>query len=230
MCRKLFSVKSIIACVLIAILFTSCKNDKKMIVDKKFTDSLLNNYTLPASVKANATDLLFWKNRIDPKSVGLVDESRYASMLIGRFHLFGDVHDIKMADSIMQKVNAAFNEKEASPNLSLCAYSILQHRFTTADNYLEKARKAGLKKYESLTASFDVDFEMGRYTNSALYVQQLKPYNDYGYYFRLSKLDHLNGAMDSAIQSMLTAATKAESSVYLTDVALANAADLYIHN
>ncbi|MEP6748519.1 MAG: hypothetical protein ABJB86_12380 [Bacteroidota bacterium] len=223
-------MKSIIACVLIAALFTSCKNDKKIIVEKKFTDSLLSNYTLPASVKANATDLLFWKNRIDPKSVGLVDESRYASMLIGRFHLFGDVNDIKMADSIMQTVNAAFNEKEASPNLSLCAYSILQHRFTIADNYLEKARKAGLKKYESLTASFDVDFEMGRYTNSASYVQQLKPYNDYGYYFRRSKLEHLNGAMDSAIQAMLSAAALAESSAYLKDVALANAADLYIHN
>jgi hypothetical protein len=226
---KQINVKSFIACTLAAILFISCKNNTA-IVDKAFTDSLLSHYTFPATVKANETDMLFWKNRIDPKSVGLTNESRYASMLIGRFHLFGDVKDIKMADSVMQKVSAAFNEKEPSPNLSLSAYSILQHRFTSADNYLEKARKAGLKKYESLTAAFDVDFEMGRYTNSASYVQQLKPYNDYGYYFRLSKLDHLNGAMDSAIQAMLSAAAMAESSVYLKDVALSNAADLYIHN
>jgi hypothetical protein len=230
MFRKLLSVKRITTILFItSILFISCKNNKA-IADKAFTDSLLTHYTLPASVKAIEKDIQFWKSRIDPKSVGLVNESRYASTLIARFHQFGDIQDIRMADSVMQLVNTAYNYKEASPNLSLCAYSILQHRFTVADNYLEKARLAGLKKYESLTASFDVDFEMGRYSNAALYVKQLQPYKDYGYYFRRSKLEHLNGAMDSAIQAMLTAATLAETSVYLTDVALSNAADLYIHN
>jgi hypothetical protein len=129
----------------------------------------------------------------------------------------------------MRAVNAAYNGKEASPNISLCAYSILQHRFTAADNYLAAARQDGLKKYEALTVSFDVDFELGRYANAGSYIQQLKPFADYGYYFRRSKLDHFHGEMDSAIQSMRTAATKAESSVYLQHVALANAADLYIH-
>ena len=130
---------------------------------------------------------------------------------------------------MMLKVNAAFNGKEAGPMISLCSYSILQHRFTEADHYLAKARLIGLKKYEALTTSFDVDFELGRYVNAASCIKQLRPYNDYSYFFRKSKLDHLNGEMDSAIQSMLSAATKAESSVYLKNVALANAADLYIH-
>jgi len=222
-------VKFIAATIILAILFISC-NNYHPIVDKNFTDSLIAHYTLPAAVKANESDMAFWKNKINPNSVGMVNEARYASTLVGRFHLFGDVNDVRMADSVLLKVNAVYNEKEASPNLSLCANSILQHRFTEADSFLNKARKAGLKPYESLTASFDVDFEMGRYTNSASYVKQLKPYDDYGYFFRRSKLEHLNGAMDSAIQAMLSAASKAESSVYLKDVALANAADLYIHN
>jgi hypothetical protein len=186
-------------------------------------------YTLPASVKATEDQVQFWKNRIDPKRPGIVSESKYASTLISRFQQFGDINDLRQADSIMQKVNADFNYKEAAPNLTLASYSILQHRFKEADGFLEKARIIGLKKYESLTASFDVDFELGRYNNAALYIKQLQPQADYGYYFRRSKLDHLNGNMDSAIQAMLKASELATSSEYLKGVALSNAADLYIH-
>jgi hypothetical protein len=207
----------------------SCNNNRE-IVSKQFADSLLADYTLPAAVKAAETDMAFWKKGINPASTGLVNESRYAAALLARFHQFGDIRDIWSADSVLALVNAAYNEKEASPEIALAGYAILQHRFTLADSYLEKARKAGLKKYESLTASFDIDFELGRYTNAAIYVKQLQPYKDYGYYFRKSKLDHLNGAMDSAIKSMLTAAALAESSAYLKNVALSNAADLYVHN
>ncbi len=128
--------------------------------------------------------MLFWKKGINPKSTGLLNESRYAAALVARFRQFGDIRDVRSADSLLALVNGAYNEKEASPSIALTAYAILQHRFKDADNYLEKARKAGLKKYESLTASFDIDVEMGRYTNGAIYVKQLQPYNDYGYYFR----------------------------------------------
>ena len=220
---------TITAIFVITLFFASCKNGSNKIVNKTFTDSLIAHYSYPASVKATEDELAFWKSQMNPKLPGLAHEPRYASFLISRFHQFGDIQDIKMADSIMHVVNAAFNGKEASPNLTLSAYSILQHRFTDADNYLDQARKDGLKKYESLTASFDVDFELGRYANVASYIQQMKPYADYGYYFRKSKVDHLNGAIDSSVNAMLKAASLAESSVYLKDVALANAADLYIH-
>ncbi len=213
----------------ILLLFASCKNGSSKIVDKIFTDSLIAHYSYPAAVKTTEDELAFWKSQMNPASPGLAHEPRYASFLISRYHQFGDIQDIKKADSIMLLVNAAFNGKEASPNLTLSAYSILQHRFTEADNYLDQARKDGLKKYEALTASFDVDFELGRYANIASQIQQMKPYADYGYYFRKSKLDHLNGAIDSSVDAMLKAASLAETSLYLKDVALANAADLYIH-
>jgi len=229
LCKSHFVKYNILSCIVCPVFFLSC-NSNKPIVDANFTDSLLAHYALPASFKAAETDITFWKNGINPASTGLVNESKYAAALVARFHRSGDIRDVLSADSMLNLVNAAYNEKEASPNISLAAYSVLQHRFPAADNYLEKARKAGLKKYESLTASFDVDFEMGRYTNAAIYIKQLQPYKDYGYYFRKSKLDHLNGNMDSSIKAMLKAAALAESSVYLKTVALSNAADLYIHN
>ncbi|MEO5681066.1 MAG: hypothetical protein ABIQ88_00430 [Chitinophagaceae bacterium] len=221
-------MKPILA-ILTTFFFFSCKNAPAKIVDQIFTDSLVAHYNPPAIVKTTEDELAFWKNRIDTASTGITNESRYASALVARFHQSGDINDIKKADSMMRLVNAAYNYKEASANLALCNYSILQHRFTLADSYLEKARLLGLKKYEALATSFDVDFELGRYNNAAIYLKQLQPSDDYGYYFRQSKLQHLNGNIDSAIQSMLTAADKAASSPYLKNTALANAADLYIH-
>ena len=210
-------------------LLASCKSRPSAIVDRVFADSLMAHYTAPAAVKINEAEIAFWKNRINPNNPGISSESRYAAALIARFHLGGAMDDILAADSTMKRVNAAYNYKEAGPNTALAGYAVLQHRFTEADRYINAARQLGLKKEEALTASFDVDFELGRYSNAALYVKQLQPYADYSYYFRRSKLDHLQGNMDSAIHAMLMAAGKAESSVYLKHVALANAADLYIH-
>jgi len=219
---------SLITIALAVVLF-SCRNEPKTIVGKNFTDSLIAHYSLPPAIKTTGEEIAFWKNRIDPVATGISNESRYAASLISRFHQLGDIKDIKMADSMMRLVNAAYQYREAAPNMAICQYSILQHRFGEAGNYLENARQIGLKKYELLTASFDVDFELGRHTNAALYIRQLQSYGDYGYYFRRSKMEHLNGQIDSAIQSMLTAAEKASNSDYLKNAALANAADLYIH-
>ncbi len=216
-------------CLSACFLALSCRQPAPL-VDKTFADSLVLHYTPGEAVAATAKDIGFWRARIDIASTGMVNESHYAAALVARFHQTGDIRDVKQADSLLRKVSAAFNGKETGPLLALCRYAILQHRFSTADSLLTIARKDGLKPYDALSTSFDVDLELGRYTNATLYVQQLKTYKDYGYYFRLSRLDHLNGAMDSSIQAMLTAASLAESSVYLQSVALSNAADLYIHN
>ena len=160
---------------------------------------------------------------------GLVSESKYAGFLSMRFRLFGDIRDIILADSTIKKVDLDFNHNEAQANLTLVSYSILQHRFKEADTYLEKAKQIGLKKYDLLNSSFDVDFELGRYFNAGNELMELKSSSDYNYFFRLSKMDHLNGLLDSSIHAMLCAAKQEESSPYLEQVALSNAADLYIH-
>lgn len=173
--------------------------------------------------------MLFWRSRINPKLPGFISESKYAGALALRFHLFGDINDIRMADSVIRKEDQDFNYKEAAANLTLARYAIMQHRFKEADTYLETAKAIGLKKYDQLTASFDVDFELGKYSNSITELEQLKSRDDYGYFFRRSKMDHLNGLLDSSIHAMLKAAASEENSDFLEQVALANAGDLYIH-
>jgi hypothetical protein len=187
------------------------------------------HYTTPAAITSNAAEMQFWKNRIDPKLPGLVNESKYAAALVGRFHLTGDIADVRTADSILWQTDSLFNYKEPGPLLALATHAILQHRFVEADSCLQKAKQAGIKPYESFAASFDVDFELGRYSNAALELRQLKPAGDYGYYFRRSRLDHFNGQTDSSINDMQQAAELSENSDYLRQTALSNIADLYVH-
>jgi hypothetical protein len=210
-------------------LIMACNHQGGQIVSRIYIDSLISNYREPVFARLNDSSMQFWKNRIDPELPGLVSETRYAGTLSLRFHLFGDIQDIKKADSVVRRLDAHFNHKEAQADLTLVNYSILQHRFKEADVWLEKAKQNGLKKYDQLSSSFDVDFELGRNFQAANELKDLKSSGDYGYFFRRSKMDHLNGLLDSSIHAMLQAAKQEENSPYLFQVALSNAADLYIH-
>jgi hypothetical protein len=213
----------------ITLFFVSCKNSKSKIVDNVYADSLINHYSLPAQVKYSESDLQFWKNRIDPKLPGQVNESKYAAALITRFHQFGNIRDVKEAEAILKNVNQTYNNTLSSPFVALTSSAMLQHHFMQADTLLQKAKKIGIDGFTTNTLSFDVNFELGKYTDAAFYLKQLKKDKDYSYYFRRSKFDHLNANIDSAISAMLKAAHLVKSTPYLRGIALSNAADLYIH-
>jgi hypothetical protein len=223
----MFKTLTLAACIVA--LSVSCKQPTSKMADKPFIDSLIDHYTLPAGLSSNEKEIAFWKGRIDPKNPGMLNESKYAATLVTRFHALGDIRDLKMADSILRAIDTLFNHKEAHPLLSLVAYSIMQHRFTEADSFLQQAKALGLRRYEWLTAFFDVNFEIGRFDNAQLALNQLRAGADYGYYFRRSKMDHLHGDLDSALDAMSKAAALSEGSDFLKQVALSNEADLDIH-
>ena len=210
--------------------FASCKNEKKIIVSASFIDSLITNYKEPDVFKSVETDLVFWKNRIDPKNPGFVNELKYASLLVQRFHLTGDINDVILADSILYATDKTFNQKEAAPKMALVRNSILQHRFKQADSLLEQAKAIGIKKYESAGTTFDVAFELGNYLLAEAELKKIANYNDYGYNFRLAKLAHYKGEVDTAIAAMHRAVLLSENNVSLKQAALSNEADLNLHS
>ncbi|MBI3719533.1 MAG: hypothetical protein HY252_13195 [Sphingobacteriales bacterium] len=223
-------MKKITPFLCFVIILASCKQEKVVIADSAFTDSLIANYTLPAAIKANEDELQFWLSRIKPQTPDIVNDARYASTLAARFTLLGDITDIKKSDSVLKRLDAAFSHKEASPNVSLLANAIRQHRFKEAETYLEKARTIGIKKYEVFSLGFDVDFELGRYDQAQAELRVIRSSDDYGYFFRKSKWEHFKGNMDSAIAAMYKATELARSNDWLRLAALSNEADLCIHN
>lgn len=212
------------------LLFASCKNENKTVVSAVFIDSLINNYSDSAVKNALETDLRFWKNRIIPANPGLVNELQYASSLVQRFHLHGDIIDLKESDSILYVAGRAFNHKETSPNMALVRNSILQHRFKEADSLLRHAKNIGIKKYESATMSFDVAFELGYYPVAEFELKRITSSTDYGYHFRRAKLAHYKGELDTALAAMRRAYELSAGNLALKQAALSNEADLNLHH
>jgi hypothetical protein len=222
-------MKYFIGAFILASFLTSCKNQGAKIVSNTYVDSLISHYALPSQAKDNAEDLQFWKNRINPKRPGQVNESKYASALITRFHEFGDIRDVREAEAILHGINKTYNNTLAGPFVALTSSAMLQHHFSRADTLLQKGKTIGIDEFTSSTLTFDVNFELGRYGVAEYSLKQLKKGNDYSYFFRRSKFDHLNANIDSATSGMLKAASLAKTSPILQGIALSNAADLYIH-
>ena len=142
------AIKNFAIIVFALLTFTSCKPKESILVSTKFIDSLITNYEVPAAIKENETEMQFWKKRINNDGFDIVNESKYASTLVGRFHLLGDIKDVKQADSIQLMLAKNFNNKVAGPYLALTSNAILQHKFKEAENYLQIAKTIGIKKYE----------------------------------------------------------------------------------
>lgn len=206
----------------------SCGKSKPL-VDAVFMDSVLNHYTPSKAALTNEADLQFWKSRIDTLPESFVNQEKYASALSARFHIFGNIQDLKKADSIMQKLNIQFQEKDPGVLLHLASYSLLQHRFQQAGTYINKVIQMKAKPYAAQMMLFDADFESGNYYEASTILKNNRAPKDYAYNFRLSKQEHYSGSLDSAVNCMLRAADVANANPYLKQAALTNAADLYVH-
>lgn len=222
-------MKKLIPVLLLLGYCSSCTHREKTLVARSFVDSLLSGYTPPPAAGQNEKEMSFWANRIDPANPGYLEQTRYAFGLAMQFRYWGAIDSLRKADSILLNVDREFNHKEAGTLLGLTTHSITRHRFAQADSLLRKAKQLGLRPYESLTTSFDVDYELGRYTQAKMELNSIRSPEDFGYWYRRSKLDHLNGQLDSAIEDMNMAVRLTGVNVYLRDVALANAGDLSLH-
>ena len=221
-------MKNLLVILCVAAICCSCNREKKTIVDSVYIDSLIKNYTEPA-VATNEADLKFWGGRIDPLHPGLTNELKYSGTLAARFGLKGDINDLIKADSLLYGIIRTYNDKEASPYTALIPKAISQHKFNRADTFLIRAKQIGIKQYDAAAFSFDVNFELGRYLLASENLNKIKAPDDFGYQFRLSKLEHYKGNLDSAVNAMLAAAAVAGHNPLLISAALSNAADLEIH-
>ena len=211
------------------ILLTACSNKRQQIVSTVFVDSLLLNYNSSTAINRVETELSFWGNRVQIPGPDFVNQIKYANQLISRFHLSGNINDIKLSDSILFSLATSYNKKESAPYMALIRNAILQHQFKQADSLLQIASLIGVKPYELNAVAFDIQFELGNIIIATKYLQKIAKENDYGYQFRKSKLYHYQGEIDSSISAMLSASNLSETNDGLKNNALSNMADLYLH-
>ncbi len=212
------------ACLLF--LLYSCGNKQKNIVNAVFTDSLIDHYTTSTTADSN---LIFWEKRMAVQNENFVTGPKYASALISRFRLSGNIHDLLKADSLYKESNLANQEKEPGILRTLVSLAMLQHKFSLADTLLKKAIRIEGNSLANAFLDFDISFERGEYGHCKKILPSLSAYNLYGYLFRRSKMEHYDGSLDSSVSCMLQAAEQAGNNIYFKQSALSNAADLYIH-
>jgi len=207
----------------------ACGKQEKIIADSNFVDSLLSYHQPSDLAISNEKEMQFWKARIDSQPPGFTNEGKYAAALSRRFHIYGDIEDIRKADSIVQSLNAQLKGKDVGPLLSLTGYAILQHQFNNAADYVQQLKVLGSEKYSVSLLSFDTDFELGNYYGSSEVLKAIRNNNDYGYFFRVSKYEHFKGNISASIAAMEKAVELGASNEYLKQAALSNLADLYLH-
>jgi hypothetical protein len=222
-------MNSIKCAVLLLLSLTGCIKSNKPLVVKNYADSLISHYSNSGAININHAEMAFWRTRIDPKVAGISNELKYASTLVRQFHLSGDIRDLNHAEKILKETSQVYNDKEAGVYVALTEIALLKHQFKNAAGLLNKAKQIGVQSYVANSFSFDVEFELGHYNLASFYLSKIKSPVDFGYHFRKAKLSHLNGQADTAVSEMLKAAELAPGGSYLQGVALANAADFYIH-
>lgn len=222
-------MKNILAAFCLFLFISSCSNKEKAIVNASFADSLITHYSPSQFARTADSNLAFWKKRMESQPENYVNGPKYGSALLSRFRLYGEINDLLKADSLFKQSNKANQENEPGIFRTLASFAMLQHRFLQADSFLRKAIKIEGQSLANAFLDFDISFERGQYQHSKKILPALKSFNPYGYLFRRSKFEHYDGSLDSSISCMLQAADKAGNNNSLKQIALSNAADLYIH-
>jgi tetratricopeptide (TPR) repeat protein len=211
----------------LSLVLLSC-NSRKSIVEASFVDSLVKHYNPSTLAKGIEGNTLFWQKRYSRQPDDFVAQEKYAHSLISRFHLYTDIGDLQEADSLLASLIHNRNVAEAGNLLTMVHLKLLEHQFDLAPAFIRNAEGDQPMPFATAMLSFDVDFERGDYKQAKFSLQSHKNSSDYAYNFRLSKLEHLYGATDSAVFHMLKAASIA-TNPFVKAIALSNAADLYLH-
>jgi tetratricopeptide (TPR) repeat protein len=222
-------MKKFFAPPLLSIFLAACHPGVHPVVSQAMADTILSRTSLSSHEMVAAADFAFWKKRMDSLPDNFGNGPRYAAVLSGRFHMYGNICDLLQADSLIEKSNLANQGKEDGLLLTLASFSMLRHEFPKARLFVDEAREVGGRKYSTAMTAFDVAFESGDINTARSILASAFPQNNYAWYFRKSKLEHLEGTLDASISYMMQAAGKSQNSIYLRQTAYSNAADLCIH-
>jgi hypothetical protein len=218
--------------LVVELLLLSCNPGHSPIVDQNFIDSLIDHYSASTLAKSNELELRFWKNKVDTEGPGSQDQQGYARALVVRFHLFGDINDLVLADSLVRAVSQKAGIGGSEIWLTLAGYNLLFKNYQKAKECTILARLNDQltldQQKELLSIQFDIYFESGRFDSAAQILSDLHANSDYNYYFKVSKMDASRGKTDSAIAHLMKAAELAKTNDYQKLLALSGAADLFV--
>jgi hypothetical protein len=216
--------------VLVSLSILSCTKQEKKITNSNDYNSFLELNENKA-LDFSKDEIKFWQTKFNKAPNQITFLSQIASNYSKLFEITGNIDDLKKAEELLVKSNEAFKYTQVGTLRSLARNYISQHRFKEALELANKAYAIGEGKKESQKLLFDVQMELGNYTEAQKNLYALQDFKNFDYLIRLSKWnDHL-GDLKSAVSFMEQAAKIAEKedSQYLKVWSYSNLADIYGH-
>lgn len=223
-------ISNILKIILFTISICSCKNQNSKITNSSDYDTYLNIKD-NKNVQLAKTEIDFWQKKYDAapnQNSYLIQLAGYYSLL---FEATFEVNHLYKAEQLLLKVNSDSNFSEVGPIRTLAKNYITQHRFREALTLANKALKIGEGFKETQKLLFDVNMELGNYTEAKKNLSKIYNTEDFDYLIRMAKWNDHIGDLPTAISLMEKATTKAElnENKNLKIWSYSNLGDMYGH-
>jgi len=187
--------------VLFFAILSSCNNKLSQITDSQDYEKFLD-------IKANKTidftcaEINFWQTKFDATPNQMTYLGILASNYNTLFQYTGNLKDLYKAEELLVKYNEAYKYSRVSSIRALARNYISQHRFKEALNLANKALAIGEGQRETKKLLFDVQMEVGNYTEALKNLEAISNMKDYDYLIRLAKWNDHKGDLKTAIVFM----------------------------
>jgi len=155
-------------------------------------------------------EIEYWQTKYDAAP----NQMSYLSQLAANYHtLFehtGDVKNLYKSEELLTKYNESNQYSRVSTIRSLSRNYISQHRFKEALVLANKALAIGEGKKETQKLLFDVQMELGNYTEAVKNLNAIRDMSSFDYLIRLAKWNDHKGDINTAITFMEKARDIAE--------------------
>ena len=223
-------ISNLLKIILFTISISSCTNEKSKITNVSDYNTYLKTSENKSIQLAN-TEIDFWQKKYDAAP----NQTSYLSQLSGHytslFETTFEVNHLYKAEELLVKVNTDLKYTEVGPIRSLAKNYITQHRFREALTLANKALKIGEGFKETQKLLFDVNMELGNYTDAKKNLSKFYNTEDFDYLIRMAKWNDHIGDLPTAITLMEKATKKAElnDNKTLKIWSYSNLGDMYGH-
>jgi tetratricopeptide (TPR) repeat protein len=223
-------ISNLLKIIVFTLSISSCNNEKSKITNASDYNAYLN-------ISENKNKLLaeneidFWQKKYDTAPNQTSYLSQIAGYYTSLFESTFEVNDLYKAEKLLLEVNSKLNYTEVGPIRSLAKNYITQHRFREALILANKALKIGDGFKETQKLLFDVNMELGNYSDAKKNLSHIYKTEDFDYLIRMAKWNDHIGDLNTAISLMEKATSKAElnENKHLKIWAYSNLGDMYGH-
>lgn len=203
-------ISSIIALIFIGLLVTSCHKPSERVTNANDYNKYLTN-TKNQSLSFAKEELNFWQKKYEkaPNQISYLGvlASNYSKI----FEITGNIDDLKKAETLLIISNEKDKYSSVETIRDLAKNYISQHRFKEALELANKAKAIGEGIKETNKLLFDIQMELGNYTEAESSLKQLNDKNDFDYLIRIAKWNDHKGDLKTTIVFMEKAKTIAET-------------------